>query len=548
MSYPKASAGEKAAAGVPASPRFPEIEERVLRLLGRRRHLPRERRGTSRRSADGTVGGNEFVFYDGPPFANGLPHYGHLLTGYVKDVVPRYRPCAAAGSSAGSAGTATGSPPRSRRRSSSGSDPQVADRRDGHRAVQRRLPRPRCCATPRTGRSTSTRQARWVDFEHDYKTLDLDYMESRHVGLQELCGTRAWSTRASGCLPYCWRCETPLSNTETRMDDVYRQRQDPAVTSASAYRRTRRGRARPDLDDDAVDPALQPGAGRASTTSTTSSSSSAASPARTERFVLAEARLAAYARELGDGRRRPGGSRADGRRAGRRSLHARRSTFFAGQPNAAPGARVPTSSPPTDGTGLVHIAPAFGEDDKIAHRRRPGSSRSCPGRRPGPVHRRRGAAVRRRCRCLERQQARSIARSERAGPSARRPGHLLLRQRDLRPPLPALLALPTTPLIYMAVSSWFVEVTADQGPDGRAQRADHAGCPSTSRTARSASGSRTPATGRSAATGSGAARSRSGSRDDPAYPRIDVYGSLDELRARLRRGASPTCTGRSSTS
>src|SRR5246127_5885736 len=39
----------------------------------------------------GENGSNEFLFYGGPPFANGLPHYGHLLTGYVKDVVPRYR-------------------------------------------------------------------------------------------------------------------------------------------------------------------------------------------------------------------------------------------------------------------------------------------------------------------------------------------------------------------------------------------------------------------------------------------------------------------------
>ena len=51
--------------------------------------------GTFQASIDardaGVDGANEFVFYDGPPFANGLPHYGHLLTGYVKDVVPRYQ-------------------------------------------------------------------------------------------------------------------------------------------------------------------------------------------------------------------------------------------------------------------------------------------------------------------------------------------------------------------------------------------------------------------------------------------------------------------------
>jgi isoleucyl-tRNA synthetase len=52
-------------------------------LLGRRRHLP----ASIARRDDAP----EYVFYDGPPFANGLPHYGHLLTGYVKDIVPRYR-------------------------------------------------------------------------------------------------------------------------------------------------------------------------------------------------------------------------------------------------------------------------------------------------------------------------------------------------------------------------------------------------------------------------------------------------------------------------
>src|SRR5256714_3919107 len=74
-------------AGVPASPDLPAVEREVLDYW----------------AADGTFeasvaardagedGANEFVFYDGPPFANGLPHYGHLFTGYVKDVVPRYQ-------------------------------------------------------------------------------------------------------------------------------------------------------------------------------------------------------------------------------------------------------------------------------------------------------------------------------------------------------------------------------------------------------------------------------------------------------------------------
>ena len=68
-----------------------------------------------------------------------------------------------------------------------------------------------------------------------------------------------------------------------------------------------------------------------------------------------------------------------------------------------------------------------------------------------------------------------------------------------------------------------------QGPDGRAQPADPAGCPSTSRTAASASGWPTPATGASAATASGAHRSRCGGATIPNYPRIDVYGSIADL-------------------
>ena len=89
MAYPKVShTGATTVAGSPAQkPDFPEIEEAVLAYW--------ESDDTFRASVEqreaGTDGGNEFVFYDGPPFANGLPHYGHLLTGYVKDLIPRYR-------------------------------------------------------------------------------------------------------------------------------------------------------------------------------------------------------------------------------------------------------------------------------------------------------------------------------------------------------------------------------------------------------------------------------------------------------------------------
>src|SRR5262245_41116566 len=78
---------EKPYPDVDPSPDFPALEEQVLARWRTDRTFERS---VEQRPA-GEKGANEYVFYDGPPFANGLPHYGHLLTGYVKDIVPRYQ-------------------------------------------------------------------------------------------------------------------------------------------------------------------------------------------------------------------------------------------------------------------------------------------------------------------------------------------------------------------------------------------------------------------------------------------------------------------------
>src|ERR1700712_2208598 len=83
MTYPKKETSQAGASGVPASPRFPEIEQGILAFW--------EQDGTFQASIDQREGNDEWVFYDGPPFANGLPHYGHLLTGYAKDLFPRFQ-------------------------------------------------------------------------------------------------------------------------------------------------------------------------------------------------------------------------------------------------------------------------------------------------------------------------------------------------------------------------------------------------------------------------------------------------------------------------
>src|SRR6188472_1107822 len=67
---------------VPQKADFPAFEHEVLELW----HRIDAFRASNRRRE----GGKEFVFYDGPPFATGTPHYGHLLAGTIKDIVPRY--------------------------------------------------------------------------------------------------------------------------------------------------------------------------------------------------------------------------------------------------------------------------------------------------------------------------------------------------------------------------------------------------------------------------------------------------------------------------
>ena len=100
-----------------------------------------------------------------------------------------------------------------------------------------------------------TRQARWVDFDNDYRTMNPDYMESVIWAFKQLYD-KGLVYEGFRVLPYCWNDETPLSNHELRMDDdVYQNRQDPAVTVGV---RLETGRAGAGVDDDAVDPAVQP--------------------------------------------------------------------------------------------------------------------------------------------------------------------------------------------------------------------------------------------------------------------------------------------------
>ncbi|MBO4511263.1 MAG: isoleucine--tRNA ligase [Victivallales bacterium] len=197
---------------------FPKMEEDVLKFWDSISALDK--------SLELRKGGKPFVFYDGPPFATGLPHYGHLLAGTIKDVVPRYQTMlgryvervfgwdchglpieALAQKELGLAGT-----------------PAIVEagidvfNEKCRSMVQRYVSE---------WKQTVTRMGRWVDFDHGYKTMDKTFMETIWWVFKQL-----WEQgrvyRAFRIVPYSWKLCTPLSNNEAGAN--YQDVQDPAVT------------------------------------------------------------------------------------------------------------------------------------------------------------------------------------------------------------------------------------------------------------------------------------------------------------------------------
>lgn len=224
MPYPKShddSLANGAAFGVTPSPKFPEIEQDVLAFW--------ENDGTFEASVAQRDGNDEWVFYDGPPFANGLPHYGHLLTGYAKDVFPRFQTMRGKQVHRRFGWDTHGLPAELEAERQLGITDKSQIEEMGIAAFNGAA-RDAVLKYTEDWKRYVTRQARWVDFENDYKTLDITFMESVIWAFQQL-HTKGLAYEGYRVLPYCWRDQTPLSNHELRMDDdVYKMRQDQTVT------------------------------------------------------------------------------------------------------------------------------------------------------------------------------------------------------------------------------------------------------------------------------------------------------------------------------
>ncbi|WP_193104155.1 isoleucine--tRNA ligase [Brachybacterium sp. FME24] len=184
---------------------------------------------TFRASIAQREGAEEFVFYDGPPFANGLPHYGHLLTGFVKDVIPRFRTMCGNKVDRRFGWDTHGLPAELEAMRELGMTEKAEIEEMGVQAFNNAA-RNSVLKYTKEWEDYVTRQARWVDFENDYKTLDVTFMESVLWAFKTLYDKdRAYE--GYYVLPYCWNDQTPLSSHELRMDDdVYQDRQDQTVT------------------------------------------------------------------------------------------------------------------------------------------------------------------------------------------------------------------------------------------------------------------------------------------------------------------------------
>jgi isoleucyl-tRNA synthetase len=523
MTYPK----HRDNAGVQPSPSFPAIEHDVLAYWSDN--------DTFRRSIANREGCDEWVFYDGPPFANGLPHYGHLLTGYAKDLFPRFQTMRGKLVHRRFGWDTHGLPAELEAERQLGITDKSQIEEMGIAAFNAAA-KESVLKYTKEWEEYVTRQARWVDFENDYKTLDITFMESVIWAFKQLYD-KGLAYEGYRVLPYCWRDQTPLSNHELRMDDdVYKQRQDQSVTVTFPLK----GAKSTELGLDGV-------AALAWTTTPWTLPTNAAlavgpeidyavlpagpngAAADGERFLLAADTVGAYAKELGyeDAESataaittRIKGSELDGVEFDRIF------DYYANREEYAKGFTILVAEyvATGEGTGIVHQAPAYGEDDQIiAGQNGIGVIISIDdsGKFLSDVTDFAGQHV--------------FDANKPITQKLKADGRLL-QQKSYDHSYPHCWRC-RNPLIYKAVSSWFVRV-----PDFRDRMVDLNQdinwVPDNVKDGQFGkwiSGARDWSISRNRYWGSPIPVWKS---DDPEYPRIDVYGSLDELEADF--GVRPT--------
>ena len=318
---------------------FPELECEILEFW--------RSSDIFKKSLDQRRGGREFVFYDGPPFATGLPHYGHLLAGTIKDVVPRYQTMRGNYVERRFGWDCHGLPVENEMEKQL----NLSSKRDIEAyGIDKFNEACRSIVLRYTAEweKVVNRMGRWVDFRNGYRTMDRSFMESIWWVFKTLWD-QGLVYEGYKILPYCPRCATPLSNFEANQG--YKDVVDPAITL----------RFRVKGGENAYFLAW-------TTTPWTLPSNLALTVGPEIDYVkvkdgedfyyLAESRLGAYYRETPEIVWRGKGSELVGMR------YEPLFSYFAdladeGAFQVLGGSFVSTE----DGTGIVHTAPGFGEDD-----------------------------------------------------------------------------------------------------------------------------------------------------------------------------------------
>lgn len=199
---------------------FDEREKRILKFW--------EERQVFKSSLEQRTKRLPFTFYDGPPFATGLPHYGHLLAGTIKDVVPRYKTMKGFYVSRRFGWDCHGLPIEQ--------EIEKAQNLSGATSIEEYgIPRFNEDCRSIVLRYTEqwkeivTRMGRWVDFDRTYKTMDLSFMESVWWVFKQL-HEKGWVYEGYKVMPFSAKLGTPLSNFEA--GENYRDVDDPSVTIA----------------------------------------------------------------------------------------------------------------------------------------------------------------------------------------------------------------------------------------------------------------------------------------------------------------------------
>ena len=205
----------------PTHPDFAQLEEKILDFW---RTTKVFESSVEQRPKD-----KQYVFYDGPPFATGMPHYGHLLGSTSKDVIGRYWTMKGYRVERVWGWDCHGLPIENmieKKLEIKGGKKGIEELGIGkfNAACRQEVLR-----LDKEWEKIIDRLGRWVDFKHNYKTMDKDYMESVWWGFKTLY-EKGLVYEGKRVILYCPRCATPLSNFEIAMDNSYEEVEDFSVT------------------------------------------------------------------------------------------------------------------------------------------------------------------------------------------------------------------------------------------------------------------------------------------------------------------------------